>query len=314
MIHIKSFAKINLSLDVGGVMENGMHPVDMIMQQTTLHDDVIVDVKEGSEFSIVLKTDSDKIPHDSGNIAVRAAKRMIEEYKNRRSEEAERDTKKEIRIFIEKHIPVAAGLAGGSGNAAAVIHALNALWELDLSLAELCEIGKTLGSDVPFCVMGQAKENPNLPRKVRSDRLAVSCARARGTGTELEPVTALRAYLLIAKPDIEVSTAEVYRGIDNCKIEHRPDNDKLERIMTTGKTDLMKEEMINVLECYTLDAYPEVSAVKETLKEKLTDAVHILMSGSGPSIFAVFDDEGSAIEGFKLIKDLACEVYLCKAL
>lgn len=314
MIHIKSFAKINLSLDVGSVMENGMHPVDMIMQQTTLHDDVIVDVKEGGDFSVLLKTDSDKIPTGSGNIAVRAAERMIEEYKNRKPEEALGDTKKQICIFIEKHIPVAAGLAGGSGNAAAVIHALNALWEMELSLAELCEIGKELGSDVPFCLMGQAKENPNLPRNIRSDRLAVSCARARGTGTDLEPVTALRAHILIAKPDIEVSTAEVYRGIDSCKIERRPDNDKLERIMTTGKPELMTEEMINVLENYTLKAYSEVETLKETIKEKTSGALHVLMSGSGPSVFAIFDDEGSAIEGFKLIKELGYEVHLCKAM
>ncbi|MBO4235685.1 MAG: 4-(cytidine 5'-diphospho)-2-C-methyl-D-erythritol kinase [Firmicutes bacterium] len=294
-------------------MENGMHPVDMIMQQTTLCDDVIVDVQESDSFSILIKTNNTSIPTDSANIAFRAAERMIEKYQEIKSEEAEATKEKMICIFIEKHIPVAAGLAGGSGNAAAVIHALNAIWELDLSLSELCDIGKTLGSDVPFCIMGQAKENKRLPRKVRDDKLAVSCARARGTGTELTPVTPLRAYIIIVKPDIEVSTAEVYRGIDSCNITVRPNNDILEEKLKCHSMIGAVPEMINVLENYTLNEYPKVGELKDLMKEKMTGARCVLMSGSGPSVFAIFDDELAAIEDFKEIKYLGYEVHLCKA-
>ena len=317
MVHIKSYAKINLSLDVGGVMENCMHPVDMIMQQTTLCDDVIVDVQESGEgkadFDIILKTDSAKIPTDAGNIAFRAAELMIDEYKRRKPEAAKQDESKTVCIYIEKHIPVAAGLAGGSGNAAAVLHALNTIWDLDLSLEELCSLGARLGSDVPFCVMGEAKENHIVPRKVKDDALSASCARARGTGTDLKPILPLSAHILIAKPAIEVSTGEVYRGIDSCEIPERPNNDLLEEALNMHSAKKAVGEMINVLENYTLQAYSEVGKLKNLMKEKMTGALHVLMSGSGPSVFAIFDDELAAIEGYKLIKTQGYEVHLCRA-
>ena len=256
MIHIKSYAKINLALDVGAVMPNGMHPVDMIMQLVSLHDDVIVSVRaqdadcdtEGGVadartsdmshigieiadgFRVLIKTNSGAIPIDAGNIAFRAAESMSRKYADMFPKRVKADDKKTICIFIDKRIPVAAGLAGGSGNAAAVIHALNAIWNLGLSLAELCEIGKTIGSDVPFCIMGQARGNFLLPNEIKGDLNAATCARAKGTGTELQPINPpLNAHIIIAKPNIAVSTAEVYKGIDSCVIEKRPDVDLVEK-------------------------------------------------------------------------------------
>ena len=323
MMHIKSYAKINLSLDVGSPMSNGMHPVDMIMQQTTLHDDVIVEVCEACAFcnaleladgfSLLLKTDSPDVPVDESNIAFRAAALMVEKYMELKPETSAADNKKTICVFIEKHIPIAAGLAGGSGNAAAVIHALNAIWSLGLSLSELCDIGKRIGSDVPFCIIGQAKETSFLEREIQVDPQAASCARARGTGTDLKPVAPLKAHLVIAKPKIGVSTAEVYRGIDSCEIEERPDNDRLEDALNSRSMERAIPEMINVLENYTLNTYPEVMELKKLMKEKMTSALHVLMSGSGPSVFAIFDDEQAAIEGFKTIRSLGYEAHLCKA-
>ena len=314
MIHIKSYAKINLSIDMGEVLPSGMHPVDMIMQTTTLADDVIINVKEGVEFSVAIKTNSAEIPAGEDNIAYKAAVKMIEKYKELFSDAATENKEKEICIFIEKRIPVAAGLAGGSGNAAAVIHGLNAIWNLGLSLSELCEIGEGIGSDVPFCIMGQAKKNIFLPNNVIGDELAVSCARARGTGTELKPVEPIHAQVIIAKPNIGVSTGEVYKGMDELKIKSRPNNDALEAALNTHAYKQAIPEMINVLENYTLTAYPEVRELKTFMEENLEGALKVLMSGSGPSVFALFDlsDEAGATRGLKTLKDAGYEAHLAR--
>ena len=346
MLHVKSFAKINLSLDVGDVMPNGMHPVDMIMQQISLHDDVAVSVQNARRdlpavpdcgrdsgaqaaaaeaiaiangFSVLIKTNSDEIPVDSGNIAFKAAEKMAEKYAELFPERAAEDDKKTICIFIEKSIPVAAGLAGGSGNAAAVIHALNAIWNLGLSLEELCHIGSTLGSDVPFCIMGQAKENFLLPDEIKRDPLAATCARARGTGTELTPIfPPLRAHIIIATPRIAVSTAEVYKGIDSCEITARPDNDLIEAALMRNSIKSAVPSMINVLENYTLGAYPEVQKLKTFMEENFEGAKHILMSGSGPSVFAIFKDQQAAMEACHILKHTDqltdIESFLCKTI
>lgn len=314
MIHIKSYAKINLSIDMGEVLPSGMHPVDMIMQETTLSDDVIINVKEGEDFSVMIKTNSSEIPVSEENIAYKAAAKMIEEYKNLLPKEVAEDKNKSICIFIEKRIPVAAGLAGGSGNAAAVIHGLNAIWNLGLSLSELCQIGKEIGSDVPFCIMGQARKNIFLPANIIGDELAVSCARARGTGTELTPVEPMHAQVIIAKPSIGVSTGEVYRGMDELIIKNRPNNDALEAALNTHDYKHAIPEMINVLENYTLTAYPEVRELKTFMEGNLEGALVVLMSGSGPSVFALFDsdDEANATRGLKALKDAGYEAHLAR--
>lgn len=312
MIHLKSYAKINLSIDMGEVLPSGMHPVDMIMQQTSLCDDIIVDVKEESSFSIEIKTDSKEIPTDEGNIAYRAAERMAEKYLELFGNEPEKNG---VKIFIEKRIPVAAGLAGGSGNAAAVIHGLNALWEMKLSLSDLCEIGAGLGSDIPFCIMGQAKKNIYLPENIKGDPLAVTCGRASGTGTEVRPVEDLSAVIIIAKPSIGVSTGEVYRGMDEIEIKKRPNNDILEEALNKHSVKKAIPEMINVLENYTLNAYPEVKALKSLMEESLEGSLKVLMSGSGPSVFAIFDpaDEVLAIKGVSLLKEKGYEAHICRS-
>ena len=154
-IHVKSYAKINLSLDVLRRLENGYHEVEMVMQQILLHDEVDVKWKESDEpFRIVLQTNRPYLPVDERNLAYKAAQLMHEQYGEGRTGS--------LRIDIKKRIPVAAGLAGGSGNGAAVIHGLNSLWNLGLDVSSLNQIGSKLGSDVPFCIMGQAKMNRSL--------------------------------------------------------------------------------------------------------------------------------------------------------
>lgn len=310
-IKILSFAKINLSIDVTGLTADGMHLVDMVMQQLSFHDDVIVRYvgetgKAPGEFDICVKTNRYYIPTDERNLAYKAAGLMAETY-------GKKIPGGRIEIEIFKRIPVAAGLAGGSGNGAAVLHALNVLWGLKLDLGKLCKAAESLGSDVPFCVMGQAKGNFNLPAKIRKHALASNCSRATGTGTELTPVSGIRKAVVIAKPAIGVSTKEVYRGIDSCAIASRPNNDALEKALTTRDWESLYKNCINVLENYTLSAYPQVETLKEEMavtgEPKLT-----LMSGSGPTVFALYDDIKSAKESCGQLRRRGYEAYWTRSM
>ena len=217
-ITVKSYAKINLSLDVLRRLENGFHEVEMVMQQILLHDEVSVKWEEGGvDFRIKLNTNRSYLPTDERNLAYKAAVLMHELYGQ--------DRKGTVRIDIKKRIPVAAGMAGGSGNGAAVLHALNWLWELGLDVKALNEAGSRLGSDVPFCIMGQAKMNTILG--LAEDPLATHCAVARGTGTELEPIKGLASHIALSKPSIGVSTAEVYKGLKLDEVKVHPDTAEL---------------------------------------------------------------------------------------
>lgn len=306
---VSSYAKINFSIDVTGILENGMHTVDMIMHQIDFYDDVNLSFSEEGEktcgdVNITLTTNRRYLPTDQRNLAYKAAELMIENYK-------ERIPGGELSLHIHKRIPVAAGMAGGSGNGAAVLHGLNALWNLDLSLEELCELGSQLGSDVPFCVMGQARMNFHLPRKVRKDSLAVSCARATGTGTTLEPLQSVKKAVVIAKPPIGVSTKEVYQGIDHCEIGQRPDNDAMCIAIKEKDHAEFLNQCINVLECYTLEAYPEVKALKNCLLEDQR-AEKVLMSGSGPTVFALYQRIAEARKACAMLREQGYEAYWTK--
>lgn len=280
-IEIKAYAKINLTLDVLGVLDNGYHELSMIMQQILLCDDVQVKWTEsGSEhgIKIELSTNRKYLPNDSRNLAYKAAAAMAETYGTEKSGT--------IRIDIKKRIPVAAGLAGGSSNAAAVLHALNKLWDLKLDVSALCKIGSTLGSDIPFCIMGQAAGNETLADYFRDDPLACHCALATGTGTELKPITGLKSHLVLSKPNIGVSTAEVYQGIDNMTLPEHPDNEAMIQALRAHDSVTLKKNLINVLENFTLTHYPIVMHTKNMLLE-LCSTGCVLMSGSGPTVFGL---------------------------
>ena len=218
-----------------------------------------------------------------------------------------------LQIDIFKRIPVAAGLAGGSGNGAAVLHGLNVLWKLNLNLERLCDLGAKLGSDVPFCVMGQAKCNFCLPRAIRRDPLACTCARATGTGAQVLPETPIKKSLVIAKPPMGVSTKEVYKGIDQCRIQRRPDNDALAEALKRGSFPEIYGNCINVLENYTLNAYPQVGRLKEImLKNRRAELV--LMSGSGPTVFSVFGNISEAKKECESLRKQGYEAYWTKTI
>ena len=308
-IKVSSYAKINFSIDVTGVREDGMHLVDMVMHQIDFFDDVELKYKEEEQLKtgdiqIELTTNRYYLPTDERNLAYKAAQLICKTY-------GERIPGGRLCIHIHKRIPVAAGMAGGSGNGAAVLHGLNVLWGLNLSLDELCCLGAQLGSDVPFCVMGQARANGNLPQKVRTARGAVSCARATGTGTEMEPIPSVRKALVVAKPPIGVSTKEVYRGIDSCAIDERPDNDLMVEAIKGKDDKTFLSQCINVLENYTLAAYPEVRQLKELLLQDQR-ALKVLMSGSGPTVFAVYRSIWEARKACMTLRDQGYEAYWTK--
>ncbi len=306
-ITVRSFAKINLSLDVGACDAQGYHEVDMIMQQLAFHDDVQLRFvrfpggKKG-DIGISVRTNRYYLPTDRRNLAWRAAELMIDRYGS--SWESGR-----LEINILKRIPVAAGLAGGSGNGAAVIHGMNVMFGLKLTLGEICSLCEELGSDVPFSAVGQARGNKGFPTAVRRDSMAASCVRATGRGTVLEPLRGIDRPIVIAKPALSVSTAEVYRGIDNCDIPERPDNRRLarrleENVVGDGR---VYEDFINVLENYTLAAYPKVAELKERMERMHPEKA--LMSGSGPTVFAVFRRMEDAQKSCRILRKQGYEAY-----
>lgn len=302
-IELRSYAKVNLCLDVPGLLPGGYHEVNMILQQILLHDDVAIrwtpdqerqdqgmpgqasEKGDASLCTISIGTNRRYLPTDRRNLAWQAAEKMIERYGQGR--------RGGIRVDMKKRIPVAAGLAGGSSNCAAVIHGINQLWNLELSLEELCEVGAELGSDVPFCVMGQAAADPVLREIYGEDPLACHCAVATGRGTELRPIQGLESDLVLSKPPISVSTAEAYRGIDDAEIPARPDVEEMVRALAEKDRDVVRKNMINVLENFTLKRYPIVVYTKDKMQDmcKIGD---VLMSGSGPTVFGLCSSRDEA--------------------
>ena len=299
-IRIKAFAKVNLCLDVKGLIEGGYHEVEMILQQISLHDEIDLtweDDPASDKVEISLTVSRDDVPADGTNLAWKAAEEMAAEAG---------DIRGRLSIHIDKNIPMAAGLAGGSSDCGAVIHGLNILWDLDMNIEQLCRIGARLGSDVPFCIMGQAAADPILKEIFRDDPGAAHCAIAQGRGTDLEPITGLSSHILLAKPDIPVSTREVYEGIDRVEIEARPDIDEMRLGLEKKDMELIEKNMVNVLENFTLKGYPMVVYTKNKVQNTWNGPV--LMSGSGPTIYCLCNSEDEAASICEAVRepDIRC--------
>lgn len=262
-ISLKSRAKINLSIDVIGKREDGYHIVEMIMQTIDLYDDI--KLKELEEDNITIKSECSYIPLNEDNIVYKAAKLIKEKM----------DIKKGIEIFIKKNIPVAAGMAGGSSNAAAVLVGLNELWELGLSKDELRDLGLKLGADVPFCIEG-------------------GTALAEGIGEKLTYIKGINkdVNILVCKPDIFVSTKEVYQSLDIKNIEKRPDNKLLIEKLKNDDIVSVSNNMVNVLEEVTSKKYSDIKVIEDIIAKN--GAMGTMMSGSGPTVFGFFDNEEKA--------------------
>ncbi|MFZ5641458.1 MAG: 4-(cytidine 5'-diphospho)-2-C-methyl-D-erythritol kinase [Bacillota bacterium] len=259
-IEIKARAKINLTLDVIGKRPDGYHEVAMVMQTIDLHDLItLTAIAEGIEIS----ANNPEIPLGPENLVYKA----VEIIKPAGFSGG-------IHIHIEKNIPMAAGLAGGSTDAAAVLKGLNSLWRLNLSPEELLELGSRIGSDVPFCILE-------------------GTALATGRGEKLTPLAAApELWLVLAKPPVGVSTKEVYSRFDSGRVGRRPDNAAMIEALAAGDTGKIKDNLVNVLESVTLRLHPEVSALKALLHKAGAEAV--LMSGSGPAVFGLAPDQSAA--------------------
>ncbi len=252
---IKAYGKINLGLDVVGKLPDGYHEVKMVMQTVGIYDELTF---ERTESGIEITTDSPELPADENNLIYKAAKLMKDRYHIREG----------IRIHLQKNIPIAAGMAGGSTDAAATMKGINRMFGLDISLLELMKTGVDIGADVPYCVIG-------------------GTALAEGIGEKLTPLElAPECYVLVAKPDISVSTKYVYEHLDMERIEEHPDIDGMVEAIGRGSLQGILDRMGNVLETVTIPAYPVIHELKQRMKE--LGAVNSLMSGSGPTVFGIF--------------------------
>jgi 4-diphosphocytidyl-2-C-methyl-D-erythritol kinase len=277
MISLNAHAKINLSLDVLNKREDGYHNLQMIMQTIQLHDTISIhEIPEGVE----IKCEAPYVPNNSTNIAYKAAEAMINKYKLDAG----------VRIVIDKKIPVAAGLAGGSTDAAAVLKGINILFKIGIEQNELMQIGKTIGADVPYCIMG-------------------GTALAEGIGEKLTPLEPLgNIPIILIKPKLGVSTAWVFKSLDLDKVSKRPDTEMLIKALEKKDIKYLAENMSNVLEGVTISKYPILEKIKKNLLHK--GAIGSMMSGSGPTVFGIFDNEDKAKKAFNILKTSKNDIFL----
>lgn len=279
-IQMKALAKVNLGLDVIRRREDGYHEVRMIMQTLQLFDRVTLEKRRKP--GITLDTNLPFLPVNEQNIAYRAAAMLMEEF----------SIKDGVHIKIEKHIPVAAGMAGGSTDGAAVLYGINRLYQLGLTKRQLMERGVRLGADVPYCIM-------------RGTVLS------EGIGEVLTPVAAMpECYVLVAKPPISVSTKYVYEHLKLDQIEKHPDIDGMVAALQSGDLQGVTDRMENVLETVTIPKDPEIEKIKALMVE--AGAMNALMSGSGPTVFGVFKNKSDGLKAKEMMRKsgLARQIYL----
>lgn len=275
-----AYAKINLGLDVLRRRPDGYHEVKMIMQTVGIHDTLTFNI--GSQPGIVLNIDNKELPTGNDNLICRAAKRLLEES----------GIEQGVDIFLEKRIPIAAGMAGGSSDAAATLLGLNELFGLGYSLEELQKIGVKLGADIPYCLMG-------------------GTALSEGIGEILTKLTMPpQCKLVIAKPDINVSTKFVYENLHADSLTYHPDIDGMIGAINDGNLSGIAKRLGNVLETVTIREYPIIEDIKGTMMTKGAEGA--LMSGSGPTVFGIFANEKTAENTAEQIKQdkLATQVFV----
>ena len=266
-MRLRALAKINLGLDVIRKREDGYHEVRMIMQTINMYDQLEIDIKE--EPGISITTNLPFIPTNENNLVYKAAKLLMDEF----------HIEKGITVELQKFIPVAAGMAGGSSDAAATMIGMNRLFGLGLTVRQLMERSVSIGADVPYCLLR-------------------GTALAEGIGEKLRPLPPCpNCYVLIGKPSISVSTKFVYEKLDAGNIEEHPDIDRILEGLQWHNLNKISENMGNVLESVTIPAYPIIEEIKNHMKEH--GAVNAMMSGSGPTVFGLCDD--------KMVAERACE-------
>lgn len=279
-IMLKAYAKINLGLDVLGKREDGYHEVRMIMQTIRLYDKL--NMKKLNKDEIIIKTNLSYLPTNENNLVYRAIQMLKEEF----------NIKQGIYVELQKHIPVAAGLAGGSSDAAAALTGMNRLFQLKLTTTDLMQRAVKLGADIPYCILG-------------------GTALSEGIGEVLTPLAPMpKAYVLIAKPPINVSTKYVYENLILDERTNHPDIDGIMEAINSKDLCGVTNRLSNVLESVTIDKYPVIQEIKDTMIE--FGAMNALMSGSGPTVFGVFEDLNLAKKAFYQLKvqGKAKQIYL----
>lgn len=265
-----AYGKINLGLDVLRRLENGYHEVKMVMQSVALYDELTFEITD--EQGVFLTTSREELPCDDSNLITIAAKLLLKE----------RLEKRGVRIHLEKRIPMAAGMAGGSADAAATLVAVNNLFELGYSIEELKKIGVTLGADIPFCIEGGTQLSEGIG-EILTKLPAFDCR-----------------YVLIAKPDIDVSTKYVYENLHVDTLKSHPDVDGMVRSICAGDFAGVLQTMGNVLETVTEKKYPVIKELKDLMIQ--SGASNSMMSGSGPTVFGLFQDENSLSKAYESVK------------
>ena len=281
-IQLKALAKINLGLDVLRRREDGYHEVKMIMQTISLYDELML--KKIKKPEIQLRTNLPYLPTNENNLAYQAAKLLMEEYQIPGG----------LLIQLEKKNPVAAGMAGGSSDAAAVLWGVNQMYHLGLSRKELMERGVRLGADVPYCILR-------------------GTALAEGIGEKLKTLPPMpKCYLLIAKPGISVSTKFVYENLHVNELEAKkhPDVDAMMTALRQKVLALLSARMGNILELVTIPAHPVIDKIKQEMQK--AGALGAMMSGSGPTVFGIFDTQPKARKAYRALRasQLAKQLYL----
>lgn len=278
---IRSYAKINITLDVLRRREDGYHEVKMIMQTVSLYDKIrVCKLKE----DIRLRVNLSYLPTDSRNLAYKAAQLFFEKTGVQGGAE----------IQIEKHIPVAAGLAGGSGNAAAVLFALNELYHTELSQERLAEIGLEIGADVPYCIYG-------------------GTMLAEGIGEKLKRLPQMpQCYIVLVKPQISVSTKKVYETLDMKQVAEHPDTSGVIRALEQKDIKEVSIRMFNVLQQVTEQMHPEIAEIRSRFME--LGAEGTIMSGSGPTVFGVFEEKEAAERAYQVMQQRYQETFLAETI
>ena len=280
-ISLKALAKINLGLDVVRRREDGYHEVRMIMQTIYLYDRL--DIKRTQEPGIQIQTNLSFLPVNENNLIYKAAKLLMDEFQIQDG----------VSIQLKKRIPVAAGMAGGSSDGAAVLWGINQMYGLGLSMQALMERGVRLGADVPYCIQR-------------------GTALAEGIGEKLSVLPPMpKCTILIAKPGISVSTKFVYENLhaNDLKPEQHPDVDSMIEAMRQKDLGLLCSRMGNVLETVTIPAYPVINEIKRTMMDN--GAIGSMMSGSGPTVFGIFDSPVAAKQAMKAVRAAKLAKQIC---
>lgn len=268
-VTLKAYAKINLGLDVLRRLPSGYHEVRMIMQTVGIFDELVF---TETESGIAVTTDSQELPEDENNLVFKAALIMFEKY----------GIQKGVKIQLKKNIPIAAGMAGGSSDAAATLKGLNRLFGVGADSEELREMAVHIGADVPYCITGGTMLSEGIGEKL----------------TPLPP--APEGVVLAVKPDISVSTKYVYENLHADTLTYHPDIDGMAEAVKKGNLKGIVERMGNVLESVTQKEYPVIGQIKEILLR--TGAMGALMSGSGPTVFGIYTDRETARQGQRALE------------